>query len=92
MRQIAGIGFLVSIPVDAMKRRIIELVFYLTPYMVEYVFAFLQRTIREFSLERDILGFAIFDLYLFQLATRYEEKVFTLLIGKHSASADFFDQ
>lgn len=73
MRQITGVCFLVSIPVDAMKRRIVELVFYLTPYMVEYIFAFLRWTIREFSLERDILGFAVFDLYLFQLATRYEE-------------------
>ena len=73
MRQEAVVSCLISFPIDAMDSRIVEFIFYLTPGMVENVFTFFSRAIRELGFKVDIFRFAVFNLDLFQFAAGNEE-------------------
>ena len=92
MRKEFFVCLFISGPVDAVYFRIVELVQYLAPCVMEDVFAFFCRTIRKFGFECDRFRFAVLDLNLFQLASRNEENVFAFLVGKHRSATDAFDQ
>ena len=86
------IRFFISRPVDAVDCRIVELLQYLTPSVVEDIFALFGRAISKFGFECDRLRLAVFDFDFLQLASRYEEDVFAFLVGEHRAATDTFDQ
>ena len=92
MRQETGIRLFVAFPIDAADGRVVELILYLTPCMVEDVFALFGRTIVEIGRKLDRFGLAILDIHLLQFSARDEEEVLALLVGIKRISAHAFNQ
>ena len=82
VRQELLIGFAVTFPVNTMNLRVVELVFHLSPYVVEEILALLGWLIVEVSLEADVLGAESAQIHLLDAASVADEEV--LQIGRAS--------
>ena len=87
VRQELLIGLAVTFPVNTMNLRVVELVFHLSPYVVEEILALLGWLIVEVSLKADVLGAESAQIHLLDAASVADEKVLHILVGLQVALA-----
>ena len=81
VRQELLIGLAVTFPVNTMNLRVVELVFHLSPYVVEEILALLGWLIVEVSLEADVLGAESAQIHLLDAASVADKEVLHILVG-----------